>query len=63
MKQKKKFGCGTIVWIVIGLMVISVLIRAFSGGRDKQENAENSKKETVENSTAEAPEQEKHFMK
>ena len=39
MKQKKKFGCGTIVWIIIGLMIVSALFRAVSGRRDVQENS------------------------
>jgi len=42
MKQKRKFGCGTIVWIVIGLMFLSALSRVIFGGRDTQEQAKKS---------------------
>ena len=60
MKQKKKFGCGTIVWIIIGLMIVSSLFRAVSGRRDVQENSISQgsvPEESVKSSEATEPEQ------
>ena len=68
MKQKRKFGCGTIVWIVIGLMFLSALSRVIFGGRDTQEQAEessisitseleeNSREKEIESETSQVPE-------
>ena len=59
MKQKKKFGCGTIVWIIIGLMIVSALFRAVSGRRDVQENASHAEAvEQEESSISVTPKQE-----